>query len=722
MTIRGRLLLLVFAVWLPAVAAFALLARATYVQEVQASRLRIQEAARSLALLVDREIDKRGAIARTLGASGALADSDLARFHAEATAATQGTGGWAMLVSPTSQFVNTRVPFGTPLPPPPTGVSPRPASGTQISDLLIGPLTGRPVLSVLAPELGHQPPRYNVGIAFEPAVIQAIVEQQPLQKESIAAVLDRSQSVVARSRDPQKWLGSKATPDIAALAASGQDGYVESRTLDGVTTLAFLARSSRYGWTYVVGIPVSALSDHASIATSQAFAAAGILLIIGLGLALYVARSIAGPVLALKGAADELGREAVPAAIHTGLSEADEVGAALNAAGQRSADATNTLERKVAEAVRDAEIAQARLLDGQKHEAIGRLTGGLAHDFNNLLQTISMGLSVLERHTTDEMGRRMLDASSRATRKATGLVRQMLSFSRGQPLKPQAVDLGDFLLRSQELIGKAVGSRLRLQAQIEPDLPPVFVDPTQMELAILNLIFNSRDAMPGGGVVFIRGRRDPTRSGFVSLEVEDSGEGIGADALAKVFEPYFTTKPVGSGSGLGLAQVAAFAKQSGGTVGIRSQVGVGTSVSILLPIAHGPVTAETEEQPPAPVSRPLSILFVEDDPLVTSVVVPALLGAGHRVRPCGSADDAVEILAGGEPFDLVFTDVVMPGQRNGMDLVKWCRAHRPEVALLVATGYTADRLDDRTQVLRKPYALDALLEAIQVAATAPQKT
>ena len=724
MSIRTRLLLLVFAVWLPALAGFALLARSTYLNETEMATRHLRDLAHSISFVVDSELDKRAAIANTLGAARSLKDGELERFYQHARRATEGTGNAVLVVDATRQVLNTRLPYGAELPtrgwitdPPLVSAAP------VVTDLLISKVTGQPVLTVLVPEPGVDVQRYNIGIAFGPDVIQHVLDVQQLPPNAVASVLDGKLRTVARSKDPQKWLGSPASPATVEAASRGLlDQKFVSTSREGEATVAVIARSARYGWTVAVGLPRSALDKPAIRVTLQAFAAAGILAAIGLALALYFARQIRDPVLALSDAAAELGRDRVPAPLRTGLVEADRVGAALHEAGVRSARATEVLESRVAEAIRQTQEAQTRLLDGQKHEAIGRLTGGLAHDLNNFLQTMSTGLQVLDRLVHEEPGRRVIEASTRALDKAATLVRQMLAFGRTQPLKPQPIDLHDFVLRCEDLMGRAVGGKVRLTADIEPGLPPLMADPTQFELALLNLVFNARDAMPEGGTVMIRGRlASPTQASalppgrYLAVDVVDTGGGMDAEVLQRVFEPYFTTKAVGVGSGLGLPQVRAFAVQSGGIATISSERGVGTTVSLLLPVSSDPVLAGDAAAAAPAEFMPLRVLFVEDDLLVSSVVVPALRAAGHAVRHCHTGEAAARALQDGGLFDVVFTDVVMPGTMSGLDLAAWCRANVPEIAVIVATGYTTQHIDGGIKVLSKPYSIETLLKELQYA-------
>ena len=723
MSIRTRLLLLVFAVWLPAMAGFGVLARSTYLHETQAATQHIRDLARTISFVVDNELDKRAAIAHTLGAARSLKEGELERFYEHARRATEGTGNTVLVVDATRQVLNTRKPFGTPLPTRGWITDPPLVTGTPIvTDLLTSRLTGTPVITVLAAEPGVETQKYNIGVAFGPEVIQHVLDMQQMPDGAVASVLDGKFRTVARSRDPQKWLGSRAASATVEAASRRLDQQFDSTSHEGEPTVAVVARSQRYGWTVAVGLPRSALNKPAIRVTLQAFIAAGALAAIGLLSALFFARQIGRPVLALSDAAAELGRDRIPEPLRTGLFEADAVGAALHDAGVRSARQTEVLESRVAEAIRQTQEAQTRLLDGQKHEAIGRLTGGLAHDLNNFLQTMSTGLQVLDRLVKEDTGRRVIEASTRALDKAATLVRQMPAFGRTQPLKPQPIDLHDFVLRCEDLMGRAVGGKVRLTADIDPGLPPLLADPTQFELALLNLVFNARDAMPDGGTVLIRGRLasavqssalPPGR--YLAVDVVDSGGGMDAEVLQRVFEPYFTTKAVGVGSGLGLPQVRAFAVQSGGAATISSERGIGTTVSLLLPVSSDPVDEGRSEATLSAQSMPLRVLFVEDDLLVSSVVVPALRAAGHTVRHCLTGEAAARALQDGGLFDVVFTDVVMPGSMSGLDLAAWCKANIPAMAVIVATGYTTQHIDADVKVLSKPYSIDALLMELQYA-------
>ena len=419
-----------------------------------------------------------------------------------------------------------------------------------------------------------------------------------------------------------------------------------------------------------------------------------------------------------------------------GLEDADVEAACREARGE--ADSNDVIEAVnfnapgqvviagTAGAVARATEAQTLLLQTQKHEAIGRLSGGVAHDFNNMLQTLSTALHVLGVVTTDERGKKMLDAANRAVGKAAQLVQQMLVFGRAQPLTPKVIEFSNFLIRSQELLTRALGNGIVVAASLAADLRPLLADETQLELALLNLAFNSRDAMPSGGNLLIEALNRDLDEGntldlppgrYVELRVVDTGEGVPGEELEKVFEPYFTTKPVGKGSGLGLAQVQSFVQQSGGRVSISSELKRGTTVAMLLPAAV--VGAREDGEATAGESlvdgAVLEVLFVEDDVLAASVVRHALEQLGHHVTHAGTARDALAQLQL-RRFDILFTDIVMPGDMSGLDLALQVQRDWPAMAVVVATGYAAQSVPrDQVRLISKPYTIDTVRRAFAAA-------
>ncbi|MBK3756664.1 response regulator [Pseudomonas stutzeri] len=385
-----------------------------------------------------------------------------------------------------------------------------------------------------------------------------------------------------------------------------------------------------------------------------------------------------------------------------------------------------------------AERAQIEetLRQAQKIEAIGQLTGGIAHDFNNLLMVISGGLDMLDRRADPARRERLMDGMRQAAQRGSALTRQLLAFSRRQSLEPESVDLVLRIGRMRELLDRSLSGDVHVEVQFEPDLWPVEVDPGELELVILNLAVNARDAMPNGGSILIEACNAPDedvmglRSDFVRLTVTDSGTGIPEEARARVFDPFFTTKEIGKGSGLGLAQVYGFARQSGGTVWIDSECGRGTSVIMLLPrsdrMPEQPVADERDADAP---SDPCigSVLLVDDDEEVAALVGEMLEHLGYLVTHAASAADALSALQAGCQVDIVFSDVMMPGGMNGVELAREIRTRALGVPVLLTSGYAEaaqqSAAAEGVHVLAKPYRLEdlatALREAIDGAAQSP---
>ena len=363
MTLRGRLLWMVLAVLVPTAGLIVWIVSATYLRETEAARDRLRDTTRALSLVVDRELDKRAAVARTLAASPAIANGDFRAFHEQAQAAVQGTGNWCVLVEHDDQLLNTAVPFGTPLPKRHWTPDRPLASGDRIevSNLRKGPVTGKPVLAVFAPDRVFRPVRYNVGVVFSPAALQVIMDEQQLPAGWIAAVLDRERTVVARTPDPQLWVG-KRVPDemVAALRMSGE-GFVDTLSFDGTPVQAFFSRSPVHGWAFVIAVPQAQVTRAARRAAWEAAGGAAALGVFALALAVWAARRIRDPIAQLERAAQELQRDIVPDLPPTGLAEADAVGTALRRAGMQAA--LDLTERQHAlDELRHAEESQRLLV------------------------------------------------------------------------------------------------------------------------------------------------------------------------------------------------------------------------------------------------------------------------------------------------------------------------------------------------------------------------
>jgi two-component system NtrC family sensor kinase len=385
------------------------------------------------------------------------------------------------------------------------------------------------------------------------------------------------------------------------------------------------------------------------------------------------------------------------------------------------------MERRVA--------AEAALRQAQKMEAIGQMTGGVAHDFNNLLTVVignlDLALRAVER---PERLRQLIDGAQRAAARGATLTQQLLAFARRQMLNPVTVNPNRLIQEFLPLMARAAGEAVQIETRLDPALDPCRIDPGQFEAAMLNLIVNARDAMPGGGRIVIETRNRRLAAGdaarlpelapgtYVAIAVSDTGTGMAPDVLAKAFDPFFTTKDVGAGSGLGLSQVYGFVKQSGGHVELASEPGHGLVVTILLPCSAERIAAWDKNGDAPAVSGPSSgtVLVVEDNEEVLALAVETLNDLGYQTMVARSGPEALRILEQAIPIDLLFTDVVMPQGMSGEQLAGAARRLRQDIKVLLTSGYTAgaDGSDRASTIstfpfLSKPYRRAELAERVR---------
>ncbi|WP_420142865.1 ATP-binding protein [Sphingomonas sp.] len=402
--------------------------------------------------------------------------------------------------------------------------------------------------------------------------------------------------------------------------------------------------------------------------------------------------------------------------------ERDRVAAALRALNE-------TLEQQVAERTAELMRAEEQLRQSQKMEAVGQLTGGVAHDFNNLLTVVRGSVDLLRRPgLAEERRTRYLDAVANAADRAAKLTGQLLAFARRQALAPEVFDVGRNLDAVREMIGALVGSRIEVAIDLPDDPHFINADPTQFDTTIVNLVVNARDAMAGAGRLTLRvgtsDRIPPVRShpavqgDFVTITISDEGSGIGPEDLDRVFEPFYTTKGIGEGTGLGLSQVLGFVKQSGGDVVVESPAGAGAIFTLFLPRANPPeegalVPAEARDADPR---RGASILVVEDDPEVGGFATAMLAELGYVTvyAPNGAAALA-ELRSDPGRFDLIFSDVMMPGM-SGLELGRQIRDQYPALPVVLTSGYSdvlASEGSSGFDLLHKPYSVEQLSRAMR---------
>ena len=392
------------------------------------------------------------------------------------------------------------------------------------------------------------------------------------------------------------------------------------------------------------------------------------------------------------------------------------------------AELTATLEQRVEQRTADLmkevaarEKAQEQLRQAQKMETIGQLTGGVAHDFNNLLMAVMGNLDLLRKRLPDDPRlRRLIDGALQGAERGASLTQRLLAFARQQDLKAVPVDLRGLIHGMIDLLQRSLGPRVALRLDLPDGLPPARVDANQLELAVLNLAINSRDAMPDGGSIDIRiaehqARDDPAlRSGrYLKLSVIDTGNGMPPEILKRAIEPFFSSKPLGKGTGLGLSMVHGIAVQLGGALQLSSAVGKGTTATLLLPVATAAPQTKSPAQAAQKVNRSAVILFVDDDPLIAMSTTEMLEDLGHRVIGVHSGPHALDILRSEQPIDLMMTDHVIPGM-TGIELAAASRQVRPSLPILLATGYA--ELPEGAQLdlprLAKPYHQDQLRDRL----------
>jgi signal transduction histidine kinase/ActR/RegA family two-component response regulator len=396
---------------------------------------------------------------------------------------------------------------------------------------------------------------------------------------------------------------------------------------------------------------------------------------------------------------------------------------------------TETLEQRVAAQTAELMRAEEALRQSQKMEAVGQLTGGLAHDFNNLLAGISGSLELMQ--TRLQQGRfkdveRYMAAAQGAAKRAAALTHRLLAFSRRQTLDPRPTDVNRLVAGMEELIRRTVGPGIALEVAARGDWPAL-VDPSQLENALLNLCINARDAMPEGGRITVETgnaamdaraarRHDLPEGEYLALSVTDTGTGMTPEVIARVFEPFFTTKPIGEGTGLGLSMIYGFAQQSGGQVRIASAPGEGTTVSLYLPRHDGPAPADAEATAIAELPRAAegeTVLVVDDEPTVRMLVTDILEDLGYTAIEAADSAAGLKVLRSDVRIDLLVTDVGLPGGMNGRQMAEAARQTRPDLKVLLITGYAetailgTGTLAPGMSVLTKPFAVEVMAARIR---------
>ncbi|KQY88866.1 hypothetical protein ASD35_15170 [Pelomonas sp. Root1444] len=732
-TIRSRLILLMLAVLLPGMLGVGWLIGSTYEAEREAHERYLRDTARALSMLVDGELARRATIAHVLSQSPELdgpVPPDAERrlsFERQARRAMQGLGGWVELRAPGRVLISTRRPEGA------SGEAPGPAALSPVATMqplttLAGARGAAPEMYAawVTPVLRDGQLIYNLVVTVRPAELQRIVQAQG-NPGWIGTVMDNTGRIVARQPGGDAFVGRMVRDDLLARMRGSSEGAFESVSLDGMPAAGYFS-TSPLGWSYVSAMPREQFDGHLPREVLRIGIGTLVLLSLAVAGALWVSRRIERPIRALRTAAEDLQAGRPVQARPSGMVECDDVASALATAGRSMAQARTELEHSVAQAVERTRIVEQRGAQSQRVAALGRLTGGVAHEFNNLLGIISNSMHLMQRHPAAAELQGPLGATQRAVDKGSQLTQHLLRFSGKRPVRIQTLSFARYLPEVQDLMRSVLGRRIEIKVQVAPDVRPVRLDASELDLALVNLALNAHDAMPNGGELTLRaanateedkeGLPNLAPGDYVVLTVGDDGVGLDSTIVEHAFEPFFTTKSVGQGSGLGLSQVHGFATQAGGAARLASTRGVGTTVSLLLPVAR-----EDEDRVAAPFAdaAPQSIagatvLLVEDDESLGDVTAALLMAHGAKVLRAGHVEAAQRLLVGGAPPDVVLSDIVMPGGQDGVALARWLREQRPALPVVLITGFSNTAMaEGEFTVLRKPCPPTELLAALQAA-------
>jgi signal transduction histidine kinase/ActR/RegA family two-component response regulator len=736
-TIRSRLLLLVLSVLLPGMLGVAWLIASTYEAERDAHERTLRDTARALSMLVDGELSRRAAIAHVLAQSPALDrpqaldEEGLLGFERLARRAMQGLDGWVELRAPGKVLLSTRVPENVP------SESPGPAELKTTAVMLpLAPIAGAAPgapqelhAAWVEPVVRDGRLLYNLVVTVRPSELQRMLQTQAPHPGWIGTVMDSSGHLVARLPGGAAYIGRQGSADLRNRMAASTEGPFESVSLDGVATAGYFS-TSPLGWSFVSAMPREEFAGRMPQAVLRVAIGALVLLTLAMAGAVWVSRRIERPMRALKRLAQDLQAGRPVLAKPTGMAESDEVADALVTAGREMARGRAELERSVAQAVERTRQVEQRGAQSQRVVALGRLTGGVAHEFNNLLGVISNSMHLMQRHPSAAELQGPLSATQRSVDKGSALTQHLLRFSGRRPVRVQTLALGRYLPEVQDLMRSVLGRRIEISVQVTSNVWPVRVDANELDLALVNLALNAHDAMPAGGELRLRacnaeaadkeGLEDLAPGDYVLLTVSDDGLGMDPALVEHAFEPFFTTKTVGQGPGLGLSQVHGFATQAGGAARLASTPGVGTTVSLLLPVAveqESRPFAPTFDAPPQSIAG-ATVLLVEDDEALGDVTAALLMAHGAKVLRAGDVGAALSLLDQGAAVDVVLSDVVMPGPMDGVALARRLRERRPRLPVVLISGFSNTAIAEGEFIeLRKPCAPAELLATLQAAIT-----
>ena len=743
-SLRFRLIVLTAALATAFVVISLILTLSVRAVQKRAAEKQLVATARALSLAVDGRVLAGQALLSALATSDSLRRSDMQAFDARARKLASGPDTWFVMFDPGGrQVINTALPPGqlNLVPPSPTSrerLEDALRRGSATTGLYYGRRSQQRLVALERVVQDGRNRRYVLAMPISPRVFEGVFAAQALPHGWNGSLVDAHHLIIARNDGADRFVGRSVTAPAARAMSRQREGVVDSVSQLGRPTLLAFTQSPLTGWSLLVGLP----QGEASLPLDRSLVlftplALG-LLAIGAAAIVLTVRQVDISLRSLTRLAALVGSGEHVEQLRTGMSETDavavvlaEASARLRARDAELREAANSLERRVADRTAELEATHLQLAHAQKLEALGRLTGGVAHDFNNLLTGVLGNLELLQRRLGDSPHQRYIANAQQAADRGAKLTRQLLAFSRRQRLDSRPVDLSRQIEEIRPLLVSALGSQGQLTLRCEEEPLVAVVDPVELELAVLNLVINARDAMQAGGEVVIELRTEqvteaavadeaPGPGAYVVLCVHDRGTGMTPEIRQRVLEPFFTTKPLGEGSGLGLSQVVGLAKQSHGGLRIDSEPGVGTSVCIYLPrsleTASGAAATPADARAEAAGGR---ILVIDDDPSVREVVSAMLAEAGYQVTAAGSGEEGLALLcrADVDPQWLL-VDFAMPGM-NGTAVAAKARELRPKLPILIMSGFM-DQSEIRHawagRVLSKPFDLHGLQDALRDAA------
>jgi signal transduction histidine kinase/ActR/RegA family two-component response regulator len=699
-TLRTPLYMLVAAATIPVLFATVVLAGVAVTRQRESLETRSRAEVVEVVKRVDSAFDRSIAALEALAASKSLDGGGYDAFRQEAQRVATTQPHWAQLVLVDARTgANLASIVGSPAFLPKLidtaeladmARSPAPRVGNLISDPRLG---SAHLVTLRIPVLRDGMLRYVLWTALRVETITELLRSGEWRRSWIATVSDRAGTVVARSRDHERWIGRPGNAELdLALQQSGA-GWVKASTLEGSPAYIVADRGPLSGWSVQLAIPAGEIDGPIRWA-------AGLILAGILG-----SLAVAGVLVWL-----------------------------------------------VIREIRERRQREHMIQQSQRMELIGQMTSGVAHDFNNILGVLVGILETVSRRVTSDAALTSLIASGiGAVERGRTLTQQLLAFARRQTLKPERVDVNEALAELNRLIPQSLDHSMRVELDLRAARAECLVDRSQFEAAILNLAVNARDAMPQGGTIRIRTEDAPSGSHgavdvpAVLISVIDSGQGIPAEVIDRVFDPFFTTKPPGKGTGLGLSQVYGFVKQSSGHIEIASRPGEGTTVNLWLPKAleqesaaelhPEPTQAVTVEerpwrpklvQPVAPFAGGSgTVLIVDDEIIIATSAALALNEAGFATVIATNGDQAKQVLAAEPRIDVLFTDLILPQGPNGLELARFARERRPDLRVVIASGHITKAVSRMGEVedystISKPYSGDQAVAAVRAALSTPR--